>query len=85
MKSIIRQIACSMWMLCGFGIMVRGKRANRAEAPILVCAPHTTFFDAMVVYIGQIASPLVRVEEKRFGSKFYVHVLNVILIQFLIA
>lgn len=63
-----------MWMLCGFGIMVKGKRANRSEAPILVSAPHSTFFDAMVVYMGQISSPLVRVEEQRFGSKSYVHV-----------
>mgnify|MGYP006344580693 FL=1 len=49
--------------------MVKGKRANRNDAPILVSAPHSTFFDAMVVFMGQISSPLVRVEEQRFGSK----------------
>lgn len=80
MKSVIRHIALSMWMLCGFGIIMRGKRAKRNEAPIVVCAPHSTFFDAMVVYIGDVLSPLVRVEEQRFGSKFsfvHVHIFNI--------
>lgn len=70
LKSVIRQIALSMWMIGGFGILTRGKRATRKEAPILVCAPHSSFFDALVIYIGQMGSPLARIEEQRFGSKF---------------
>lgn len=63
-----------MWMLGGFGILTRGKRATRKEAPILVAAPHSTFFDALLIFFGEMASPLARVEEQRFGSKFFVHV-----------
>jgi lysophosphatidylcholine acyltransferase/lyso-PAF acetyltransferase len=61
-------------MLGGFGILTRGKRATRKEAPILVCAPHSTFFDALLIFFGEMGSPLARDEEQRFGSKLIVHV-----------
>lgn len=70
MKSILCQIALSMWMLCGIGVVVKGKRASRNEARILVAAPHSTFFDAIVIFVSKMSSPIVREEDKSLGSKF---------------
>ena len=70
MKSILCQIALSMWMLCGIGVVVKGKRASRDQARILVAAPHSTFFDAIVIFVTKMSSPIVREEDKSLGSKF---------------
>ena len=32
-------------------VRIRGKRASRKEAPILVAAPHTSFFDTFPVTV----------------------------------
>ena len=70
MKSILCQIALSMWMLCGIGVIVKGKRSSRDQARILVAAPHSTFFDAIVIFVTKMSSPIVREEDKSLGSKF---------------
>ncbi|KAM8791739.1 lysophosphatidylcholine acyltransferase 2B-like [Rhynchonycteris naso] len=36
------------FFVAGFLVKVKGKKATRDEAPILVTAPHSTFFDAIV-------------------------------------
>lgn len=59
----------SMWMLCGVGIIVKGHQASRYEAPILVTAPHSTFLDAIVIYVAKMSSPVVRDEDRNLGSK----------------
>jgi lysophosphatidylcholine acyltransferase/lyso-PAF acetyltransferase len=60
-----------MWMLCGIGVVVKGKRASRDQARILVAAPHSTFFDAIVIFVTKMSSPIVREEDKSLGSKFF--------------
>ncbi|XP_012166021.1 lysophosphatidylcholine acyltransferase isoform X2 [Bombus pyrosoma] len=46
----------------GMRIIVRGRQATRAEAPILVVAPHSTFMDGGIVYITGFPSIIVRRE-----------------------
>ena len=46
----------------GMKIVVRGKQASRAEAPILVVAPHSTFLDGGIVYVTGFPSIIVRRE-----------------------
>ena len=56
--SVIRPIPvffCRMMFLAGgfHWITERGVRASSAEAPILVCGPHSSFYDALIVaYLG---------------------------------
>lgn len=53
----------------GMAITVKGKRAKRSEAPILVVAPHSSFLDSMIVYVTNMASIVVRLES---NDDFYV-------------
>lgn len=46
----------------GMHIRVKGKQVPRAEAPILVIAPHSTFLDAAIVYVTGFPSIIVRRE-----------------------
>ncbi|XP_072303808.1 lysophosphatidylcholine acyltransferase 1 [Eucyclogobius newberryi] len=40
----------AMWFCCGFHwVTVKGQRADPSEAPILVVAPHSAFFDAITI------------------------------------
>ena len=36
--------------ICGFSVTVKGERASAEEAPILVAAPHSGFFDAFALF-----------------------------------
>jgi lysophosphatidylcholine acyltransferase/lyso-PAF acetyltransferase len=57
-RNVIRPIPvffCRMMFLAGgfHWITERGVRASSAEAPILVCGPHSSFYDALIVaYLG---------------------------------
>ncbi|XP_026463128.1 lysophosphatidylcholine acyltransferase [Ctenocephalides felis] len=53
----------------GMAITVKGKRASRKEAPILVVAPHSSFLDSVIVYVTNMASIVVRLES---NDDFYV-------------
>ena len=58
----------------GMKIVVRGKQASRAEAPILVVAPHSTFIDGGIVYVTGFPSIIVRRESGLnpfIGSMFH--------------
>lgn len=46
----------------GMHISVKGTQESRAEAPILVIAPHSTFLDAAIVYVTGFPSIIVRRE-----------------------
>ncbi|GLV42288.1 Lysophosphatidylcholine acyltransferase [Carabus blaptoides fortunei] len=46
----------------GMNIVIKGKQASRKEAPILVVAPHSTFFDGGIIYITGFPSIIVRRE-----------------------
>lgn len=46
----------------GMQVTTRGAQATRAEAPVLVIAPHSTFLDAGIVYVTDFPSIIVRRE-----------------------
>jgi len=35
---------------CGFSVTMTGTRASKSEAPVLVAAPHSSFFDALAIF-----------------------------------
>lgn len=47
----------------GFRITVKGQQASRAEAPILVGAPHSSFLEALIIYMCG-SSPVSRHENR---------------------
>jgi 1-acyl-sn-glycerol-3-phosphate acyltransferase len=44
-------------------IILTGRQAQRQEAPILVCAPHTSWLDPLVVSLCR-SSPVAREEQR---------------------
>ncbi|KAI4880231.1 hypothetical protein NFI96_018481 [Prochilodus magdalenae] len=46
----------------GFRVVVKGRQASSAEAPILAVAPHSTFFDAIVCIEAGLPSTVSRTE-----------------------
>lgn len=62
-------------MVCGsfYSVQVKGRQATPKEAPVLVLAPHSSFFDALpVVYLGS-PSIVAKAETANipfFGSTF---------------
>uniref|UniRef100_A0A674I2H7 Lysophosphatidylcholine acyltransferase 2 n=1 Tax=Terrapene triunguis TaxID=2587831 RepID=A0A674I2H7_9SAUR len=51
-----------MFFLMGFQVEVKGKVAGPLEAPILVVAPHSSFFDGIVCIIAGLPSIVSRLE-----------------------
>ncbi|XP_032629401.1 lysophosphatidylcholine acyltransferase 2 isoform X2 [Chelonoidis abingdonii] len=51
-----------MFFLMGFKVEVKGKIAGPLEAPILVAAPHSSFFDGIVCIIAGLPSIVSRLE-----------------------
>lgn len=57
----------------GFQVEVKGKVASLLEAPIIVAAPHSSFFDAIVSALTGMPSIVSRAENLStpvFGSKY---------------
>lgn len=53
-------------------IKIKGRMATRAEAPILIVAPHSSFFDAIAVYWSNVPCLVNRIENLQlplFGSR----------------
>ncbi|XP_066510174.1 lysophosphatidylcholine acyltransferase 2-like [Hoplias malabaricus] len=46
----------------GFHVVVKGRQASSAEAPILAVAPHSSFFDAIVCVVAGLPSIVSRIE-----------------------
>lgn len=46
----------------GFRVVIKGRQASSAEAPILAVAPHSTFFDAIVCVVAGLPSTVSRSE-----------------------
>ncbi|KAB0793140.1 hypothetical protein PPYR_12760 [Photinus pyralis] len=46
----------------GLHMVIKGRQATRSEAPILVIAPHSTFFDGGIIYVTGFPSIIVRRE-----------------------
>lgn len=52
-----------VFFVSGFRVTVKGQQASRAEAPILVGAPHSSFLEAVVMIMCE-SSPVSRLESK---------------------
>ncbi|XP_065219228.1 lysophosphatidylcholine acyltransferase isoform X2 [Planococcus citri] len=65
-RRLVRKWICilgrSAYTAGGMHIEVKGRQVPRAEAPILVIAPHSTFLDAVIVYVTGFPSIIVRRE-----------------------
>lgn len=69
MKRLLSQCAIAMYSFAGLGIGIRGRKARRAEAPVLVVSPHSSFLDAVIIFLTGMTSPLVRDADANLGSK----------------
>ncbi|XP_045462343.1 lysophosphatidylcholine acyltransferase isoform X1 [Harmonia axyridis] len=58
----------------GLYLIVKGKRATRNEAPILVIAPHSTFLDAGIIY--SIGSPSIIAKRDNENNKYITKLIN---------
>ncbi|XP_025418645.1 lysophosphatidylcholine acyltransferase 2 isoform X5 [Sipha flava] len=47
----------------GMNIVIKGVKATRKEAPILVVAPHSTFLDSCISYVTGFPSIIARIED----------------------
>jgi len=48
----------------GFRLNVEGEAANRDAAPVVICAPHTSFLDVFVIAVCR-GSPVARIENSK--------------------
>ncbi|XP_021701052.1 lysophosphatidylcholine acyltransferase isoform X2 [Aedes aegypti] len=68
MKRLLSQCAIAMYSFAGLGIGIRGRKARRAEAPVLVVSPHSSFLDAVIIFLTGMTSPLVRDADANLGK-----------------
>ncbi|XP_078400370.1 lysophosphatidylcholine acyltransferase 2 isoform X1 [Cetorhinus maximus] len=62
-RVVLKSLGRAFFFCMGFmQIKVKGKKAEATEAPILVVAPHSTFFDAVVNIVAEIPSVVSRAE-----------------------
>ncbi|XP_024083513.1 lysophosphatidylcholine acyltransferase 1 isoform X2 [Cimex lectularius] len=62
LKRILANIMCLACACGGMSIVVKGKQADRSEAPILVIAPHSSFLDAVILYVTGFPTVICRKE-----------------------
>lgn len=62
LREVIAIVGQLSYRVGGMEITVKGRQASRQEAPILVIAPHSTFLDAVVVYVTGFPSIIARWE-----------------------
>jgi len=65
----LQRLTCALGRLCcmcmGFTVSKTGRQVSQAEAPVLVVAPHSTFFDAMAVFWTGLPFIVNREENRR--------------------
>ena len=68
-RKVAQQIAAFLGRtsvrFCGFSVTVKGKMASAEEAPILVAAPHSGFFDAFVLFWSKTPYLVSREENRK--------------------
>lgn len=68
MKRLLSEFAVLTYTCAGLGISIRGRQALRCEAPVLVVSPHSSFLDAVIIYLTGLSSPLVRIADRNLGK-----------------
>lgn len=65
-RLLVRKLICFiirfMYICVGFIVRVKGEQARAGEAPILVVAPHSTFFDSLAVVLMGAPSVVAKAE-----------------------
>ncbi|KAL2088392.1 hypothetical protein ACEWY4_015291 [Coilia grayii] len=61
-RTVIAALGRMYFFGLGFRVVLRGRQVSSAEAPILVVAPHSSFFDAIVCIIAGLPSTVSRSE-----------------------
>uniref|UniRef100_A0A1A8HN18 Lysophosphatidylcholine acyltransferase 2 n=1 Tax=Nothobranchius korthausae TaxID=1143690 RepID=A0A1A8HN18_9TELE len=59
---VMAALGRAYFLSMGFRVVVKGKKADSNEAPILAVAPHSTFFDGIVCVVAGLPSTVSRVE-----------------------
>ncbi|XP_046397002.1 lysophosphatidylcholine acyltransferase isoform X2 [Ischnura elegans] len=62
LTKVLCLVSKTTYRVGGMKVTLKGRQATRAEAPILVIAPHSTFLDAVIVYFTGYPSIIVRRE-----------------------
>uniref|UniRef100_A0A8D0G5F5 Lysophosphatidylcholine acyltransferase 2 n=1 Tax=Sphenodon punctatus TaxID=8508 RepID=A0A8D0G5F5_SPHPU len=60
--SVLTYLGRALFFAMGFQVTVKGKIASSTEAPILVVAPHSSFFDGIVCVLAGLPSIVSRAE-----------------------
>lgn len=66
----------SAYLAGGMNIVIKGVKASRREAPLLVIAPHSTFLDSCISYVTGFPSIIARIEDGLnpwVGSTWFQH------------
>ncbi|XP_050432556.1 lysophosphatidylcholine acyltransferase isoform X2 [Adelges cooleyi] len=53
----------AVYLAGGMNIVIKGVKASRKEAPLLVIAPHSTFLDSCISYVTGFPSIIARIED----------------------
>jgi len=62
LRNVVCYILRFMFFCCGFILRIKGNQASSREAPILVVAPHSTFFDSLAVCVTGGPSVVAKAE-----------------------
>jgi len=67
-KARLQQVSCFFGRVCcrccGFSVTITGVRVTKSEAPVLVVAPHSSFFDALAIFWSGLPFIVNREENK---------------------
>uniref|UniRef100_A0A4W5K9C5 Lysophosphatidylcholine acyltransferase 2 n=1 Tax=Hucho hucho TaxID=62062 RepID=A0A4W5K9C5_9TELE len=61
-RRVMAFLGRSYYFFMGFRVVVKGQQVSSAGAPILVVAPHSTFFDGIVCIVAGLPSTVSRTE-----------------------
>lgn len=68
-RKCLQKVSCAAGRLCcrcmGFQVSKTGVQVSQAEAPVLIVAPHSTFFDALAVFWTGLPFIVNREENRR--------------------
>ncbi|KAF7670039.1 hypothetical protein LDENG_00079480 [Lucifuga dentata] len=61
-RTVMAALGRTYYFCLGFRVVIKGKQVGSSEAPILVVAPHSSFFDGIVCIVAGLPSTVSRVE-----------------------
>uniref|UniRef100_A0AAY4F0A6 EF-hand domain-containing protein n=1 Tax=Denticeps clupeoides TaxID=299321 RepID=A0AAY4F0A6_9TELE len=61
-RVVISSLGQLYYLAMGFRVVVKGQQVSSAQAPILVVAPHSSFFDGIVCIVAGLPSTVSRTE-----------------------